>query len=65
MNAPEDQACRYSLDMLETICKFLDTDISDLMKPDRDEEEVQPACSEPSPLSEHPSCCSGQERHEE
>jgi transcriptional regulator with XRE-family HTH domain len=41
-----------NLDMLETICKFLDIDISELMKPDRDDDEVQPVSSDPAPLSE-------------
>jgi len=41
-----------NLDMLETICKFLDLDISELLKPDSDEDEVQTISSKPAPLSE-------------
>lgn len=54
-----------NLDMLERICTFLGKDISELMKPDRDDGAEQPV-SDPSIAScKELSCCSSKESQEE
>jgi len=40
-----------NLDMLETICTFLDMDISELLKPDRDDSDASTSTPEAPPLS--------------
>ena len=41
-----------NLDMLETICTFLDMDISELLKPDRDDADPSLSTPEATPLCE-------------